>query len=410
MYDSDGMRETMLSFTSEALMPAVELCQIQRGGNSMIIGVPKEKGEFEKRLPLTPEAVALLCGEGHRIILERGAGDAIFYSDLSYSEAGAEITDNKAAVWQADIVLKVAPPLPEEIAWMKPRSTLISMLQLSLFKIEAFQLMLERKITAVAYELIADKHGENPIMNSILEIEGRTAIIVAADLLTNLKNGKGVLLGSCAGVSPTEVVIIGAGRAGLEAARTASALGALVKIFDNDIDLLREVQHVLGQSTFTSTLHPAVLKNALRSADVIIGVLRFENGEKRFAVSEDMVKLMKRGAIVLDLSVDNGGCFETSICPGSIGDALFEEYGVLHYCEPNISSRVARTTSFALSNHFVPLLFDIAEFGSIVDFIRNRDSVRNGVYLYAGKPVNGVVGDHFGMQWSDLMLFLTSFQ
>ncbi|MGL4293429.1 MAG: alanine dehydrogenase, partial [Bacteroidales bacterium] len=227
---------------------------------------------------------------------------------------------------------------------------------------------------------------------------------------TNEGGGKGILLGGCPGVSPTEIVILGAGRAGSEAARTAVALGALVKVFDNHVDMLRRLQRALGASTFTSTLHPNVLRNTLRSADVVIGALRIEKGEKRFFISADMVREMKSGALIIDLSVDQGGCFETSVYPKNRYEAFFEQYGVLHYCLPNISSRVARTTSISLSNHLLPILQSIADAGTITDFIRENAGFRKGVYFYNGKLVNPTVGEYFGYPWSDIMLFLTSFQ
>lgn len=404
------MRHQMFSIARESFLPEEKLCREKNDLNSLVIGIPKEHGEFEKRLPLTPEAVAILANEGHHIIIETGAGETIHYSDVAYSDAGAEISDNPLYIWQADIVLKVAPPTPVEVSFMKPKSTLISLLQLSLFPLESLELMFERRINAIAYELIADKHGFHPLINSISEIEGRTAIVIAAELLTNMNGGKGILLGGCAGVSPTEVVIIGAGRAGREAARTANALGAMVKVFDNDVDQLRQLQSALGPSTFTSTLHPNVLINSLRTADVVIGTLRFENGERRYIVSEDKVSQIKKGALVIDLSVDQGGCFETSLCPECSGEAVFEKFGVIHYCVPNISSRVARTTSISLSNHFTPILLNIAETGSVNDFIRKQANFRSGVYVYNGKLVNKVVGDYFGLQWSDIMLFLATFQ
>lgn len=405
------MIERILStLTTESFLPEEKRCPVKEKNNTLLIGIPREMREFEKRMPLTPEAIGILCDWGHHVVMESGAGDSIHYSDHVFSEMGAEITDQAAKVWECDIVIKVSSPTPHEIAMMKSRSTLISLIQLSLFSPTMLSLMAERKINAVAYEFITDPQGGYPIINQIREIEGRTAVVLAADLLTNESGGKGILLGGCAGVSPTEVVILGAGRAGTEAARTAAALGALVKVFDNHIDGLRMLQRTLGASTFTSTLHPKVLLNALRSADVVIGALRIEQGEKRFLVSADMVRQMKPGALIIDMSVDQGGCFETSVCPDNVYEAFFEQYGVLHYCLPNISSRVARTTTISLSNHLLPMLQDIAEAGSINDYLREDACFRSGVYFYNGKLVNPTIGDHFDYPWSDIMLFLTSFQ
>lgn len=405
------MNERMISsLTTESFLPEEKLyCQKDKK-NSLFIGIPKENCDFERRLALTPEAIAILCAQGHHVIVESGAGDPIHYPDTAFSESGAEITNQPSKVWEADIVLKVAPPKPAEVSLMRPRSTLLSLLQLSLLLPETLEIMAERRINAVAYEFITDEQGSHPVINQIREIEGRTAVVIAADLLTHESSGKGILLGGCAGVSPTEVVILGAGRAGSEAARTANALGALVKVFDNRIESLRNLQRTLGPAIFTSTLHPKVLRNSLHSADVVIGTLRIENGEKTYFVSTDMVLEMKKGALIIDLSVDQGGCFETSMCPHTMKEVFYEKHGVYHYCLPNISSRVARTTTISLSNHILPIIEHIAESGSINDFIRENPCFRSGVYFYNGKLVNPTIGEHFSLSWSDIMLFLTSFQ
>lgn len=404
------MERIFSTFGAEAMIPEEKRCMLKERGNSLWIGIPREIREFEKRLALTPEAVAILCDQGHHVVLESGAGESIHYPDRVYSDAGAEIAADPIRVWECDIVIKVSSPTPQEVGMMKSRATLISLIQLSLFSAETLNVMGERRINAVAYEFITDIQGGHPIINQIREIEGRTAIVLAADLLTNERGGKGILLGGCAGVSPTEVVILGAGRAGSEAARTAASLGALVKVFDNHVDALRNLQRALGASTFTSTLHPHVLLNALRSADVVIGALRIERGEKHFFVSGDMVRQMKAGALIVDLSVDQGGCFETSVCPKTPYEVFFEQHGVLHYCLPNISSRVARTTTISLSNHLLPMLQDIAEAGNMNDYLRENSCFRSGVYFYNGKLVNPTIGEYFDYPWSDIMLFLTSFQ
>ena len=325
-------------------------------GNRLLIGIPCERKEGEKRLALTPEAVDMLTDRGHRVLVESGAGLGINYSDNHYSEAGAEIVATPAEVYQADIILKILPPLTAEVMMMKPRTTLFSTVQFNTFSHEAFELMMAKRITAVAYELLADDKQRCPVLNVISEIEGTASITIASELLSNTQGGKGILLGGIPGVSPTEVVIIGAGNAGTVATRAAMALGASVKVFDDDINKLRTIQQVLGQGLFTSTFHPNVLQNAFRSADVVIGAMRYINTRHRYIIAEDMIRIMKRGALVIDLRINQGGCFETTCCLCPSDPAVFEQYGVLHYCRQNISNRVARTTSMALSNIFVPML------------------------------------------------------
>ena len=307
----------------------------------------------------------MLTDRGHRVLVEAGAGLGINYSDNHYSEAGAEIVATPAEVYQADIILKILPPLTAEVMMMKPRTTLFSTVQFNTFSHEAFELMMAKRITAVAYELLADDKQRCPVLNVISEIEGTASITIASELLSNTQGGKGILLGGIPGVSPTEVVIIGAGNAGTVATRAAMALGASVKVFDDDINKLRTIQQVLGQGLFTSTFHPNVLQNAFRSADVVIGAMRYINTRHRYIIAEDMIRIMKRGALVIDLRINQGGCFETTCCLCPSDPAVFEQYGVLHYCRQNISNRVARTTSMALSNIFVPMLFLLGDAGAV---------------------------------------------
>lgn len=354
-----------------AYIPQELLKELSKAGNRLLIGIPCERVEGERRLALTPEAVDMLTGRGHRVLVEAGAGLGINYSDNHYAEAGAEIVATPAEVYQADIILKILPPLTAEVMMMKPRTTLFSTVQFNNFPHEAFELMMAKRITAIAYELLADDRQRCPVLNVISEIEGTASITIASELLSNTQGGKGILLGGIPGVSPTEVVIIGAGNAGTVATRAAMALGASVKVFDDDINKLRTIQQVLGQGLFTSTFHPNVLQNAFRSADVVIGAMRYINTRHRYIIAEDMIRIMKRGALVIDLRVNQGGCFETTCCLSPSDPAVFEQYGVLHYCRQNISNRVARTTSMALSNIFVPMLFQLGEAGAVPGMVKS---------------------------------------
>ena len=371
------------------------------------IGLPKENADVETRLALTPEGVAIVTEEGHSVYVQRGAGEPMSYSDLQYSEAGAFLVD-RAEVYGADIVLKIAPPTLEELEMMNDRSSILSMLQLSNLSAECISLMMKKKMNAVAYELIKDEQKAFPVVSSISEIEGSTAIAVAAELMSNERGGKGLLLGGVAGISPTEVLILGAGITGTVAARTALALGAQIKIFDHDITKLRKIQHYLGQQVFTSVIHPAVLFKALASADAVIGNLRYINGSERFMVSEKLVKTMKPGAVIIDLSVDQGGCFETSKCR-TLKNPVFEKHGVIHYCVPNISARVARTTSMALSNIFTPMLLKIAHSGSVKSAIAESAGFRNGAYVFGGVLVNRLIGSYYGLTSNDIGLLLAGY-
>jgi alanine dehydrogenase len=392
-----------------ALFPKECLCKLSRNKSSLVIGLPCENQQFEKRLALTPEAVRILVDAGHTVVIQEEAGLGINYTDNKFSESGATIVKTKKEVFQADFIMKIMPPSSQEVDLMKDNSTLFSLLQLVNFPKKVLNKILKKKINAVAYELLRDASKSFPVVNSMCEIEGSTAIHIAAELMSNSNGGKGILLGGLAGVTPTEVVILGAGIAGTVAARAAVALGALVKVFDDDINKLRDIQFTLGRTLYTSTFHPSVLGNVLRTADVVIGTLRFINGTKHYRVSEEFIKIMKKGAVIIDLSVDQGGCFDTSECNFDKNGSVFEKYGVLHYCVPNVSSRVARTASIALSNIFVPMLSDIGDLGGIKEMIKNDAGFRHGVYIYQGKLVNTSIGDYFNEPAHDINLLLSAF-
>lgn len=396
------------SKTHAKLFPEESLLREIASQPRLSIGIPKENADIETRLALTPEAVAIVTEEGHNVYVERGAGEPMSYSDLQYSEAGAFIVDSAADVFSADIVLKISPPTLKELDMMQNGSSIFSMLQLSNMSTKAIKLIMKKKMNAIAYELIKDQQKAFPVMTSISEIEGITAIGVAAELMSSEGGGKGLLLGGIAGISPTEVLILGAGITGTVAARSALALGAQVKIFDHDINKLRKVQHYLGQQVFTSVIHPTVLFKALTSADAVIGNLRYINDSERFMVSEELIKTMKPGAIIIDLSIDQGGCFETSECR-TLKSPTYEKFGITHYCVPNISARVARTSSMALSNIFAPILLKIGNSGSVKQAIAESSGFRNGAYVYGGTLVNKLMGDYFDINSNDIGLLLARY-
>ncbi len=384
-----------------------QLQKTENPGFTTVIGIPREIEGTEKRLALTPETVALMVSSGYRVLLEAGAGLPINYSDRYYAESGAEIMESAAEVFQADLILKIMPPTLAEVEMMRPRTTVFSFLYLHKLSSALLELMAEKRINALAYELLYDQSGLSPFVTSISEIEGACSITLAAELLSNAHGGKGILLGGVPGISPTEVVIIGAGVAGTMAARAALALGASVKVFDNDVAKLRTIRHELGSPLFTSTLQPNVLRNVFRSADVVIGAMQYINKSHYYRISADLIREMKKGALIIDLRMAQGGCFETTMeaCLAN-HPPVFEKFGVLHFCEMSLSARVGRSASIAMSNLFLSLFTTMGDCGGVPHFARFDRGFAAGFYLYAGKMVNRYVAGHFNLPLSDIGIFL----
>src|SRR5665647_391413 len=368
-----------LSFGNAGLMPREEQLETAVKRKKISIGIPNDKKNDEKRVALTPEAVNLLVENGNEVILQKGAGSGANYSDKDYAENGAVITESPARVFSADAVIKVAPFTLQEVDYLKGNQIVMSFLNVLQLSEETLGKLIRKKVTAIALEKIRDINGAMPVMESMSEISGVTSILVASDYLSNHHGGKGVLLGGITGVTPTEVVIIGANTAGEYAARAALGLGSQVKIFDQSLHNLRRFQNLINQRLQTSVFHPQVLKKALKSADVLIGAIELEDLRPWYYITEEMVKTMKKGSVIIDLSIDRGGCIETTECR-ALRDPVYEKHGVIHFSAWNLPSRMARTASIALSNIFNPLFQEIAEAGGIIHLLKNDRGMRNGVY------------------------------
>ncbi len=391
-----------------AMLPQEEMLEISRKKQSLFIGIPRETEFQEHRVALVPQAVALLVANGHRVIVETNAGKGAYFTDRNYSEAGAEIAFSHEKVYEADIILKVTPPSKKEIELMKHKQTLFSALQLTVQPEDTLRELMNKKVTAIAWDYIKDEHGVYPIIRSMGEIAGNASVLIAAELLSNVNGGKGMIMGGVAGIPPTEVVILGAGTVGSFAARNALALGASVKVFDNSVAKLRRLQNDLGSRIFTSVIQPKVLSKSLMRADVAIGAIRAPHGRTPCVVSQEMVENMKEGAVIVDVSIDQGGCFETSKVT-THEHPTFVRDGVIHYCVPNIASRVARTASYALSNIFAPQVLEIADGGGIERLIRSQRGFRHGVYIYNGTLTSSFLGESFNLPYKDLDLLITAF-
>lgn len=358
-------------------------------------------------MALTPDAVSVLVNDGHDVAVEHGAGEGSFYFDNDYSEAGARIVYEKAELYKAMAIIKSAPISDEEAGLLQPNQVVISPIHMPLLKPELLEQLIAKKIIAIAFESIKDDAGSYPIVRSMSEIAGNYAILTAARYLGNTDHGKGVLLGGISGVPPARVLIIGAGLVGEFAARAAFGLGASVKIFDNSVYRLMRLQNNIGRRCFTSVLDPATLAEELRGADVAIGALKPINGITPVVVSEQMVSDMKSGSVIIDVSIDRGGCFETSRLT-SHEKPVFKKYNVIHYCVPNIASAVSRTASRAISNILMPILQQCADVGGFEDIIASKGGIRRGVYMYKGCVTNAPIAKRFNFKYTDLDLLLAS--
>jgi len=400
--------EEQKSKYSEFLKPREEMLEVTRQKSKLTIGVPKENGSQENRVVLVPDGVGLLTKHGHHVVIEAGAGVSAHFTDHEYSEAGGEIVYSQEEVYKSDIILKVAPVTSPELDYLKSRQTLISSVQMGIQKEEYFRSLLQKKVTALAFELIRDRTNAFPVIRAMSEIAGSTSIFIAAEYLSDPDLGKGGMFGGITGIRPTEVVIIGAGTVGEYATRSAAGLGALVKVFDNSVYRLRRLQNNLGMRVFTSILHPKVILESIRTADVVIGAIHTKNGKTPCLISEEMVSQMKEGSIIIDVSIDQGGCFETSH-PTSHKNPVYKVHGVTHYCVPNIPSKVPHTASQALNNIFVPVILGIGTEGGIDNFLKTDHGLRHGVYLYNGMSTNSFISRYFNLPFQDIDLLMATF-
>lgn len=398
------MSKSRSPFTKSQLLPQEERLEVLKQKGSLFIGIPKETAFQEKRVCLAPDAVSALVHNGHRVLLESGAGIGASFSDKDYSEAGAEITKDTTKVFSCPIILKIEPPSTDEIELINPQAILISALQLKTQAKSYFETLASKRITALAFEFIRDEDGAYPVVRQLSEIAGNASVLIAAELLSNVNNGNGLMFGNISGVPPTEVVIIGAGTVGEFAVRSALGIGANVRVFDNSITKLRNLQAKLGRTIYTSTMQPKNLLKALKRCDVAIGAVRGKN-RSPILVSEFMVENMKPGSVIIDVSIDMGGCFETSDITNH-NHPTFEKHGIIHYCVPNIPARYSRTASVSISNIFTPYLLEIGEHGGLENALRFDRGLKNGLYFYHGILTNKSVADWFDLDFNDANLLI----
>ena len=393
------------SFSYETLE---ETLDIKPKEARLFIGIPKEHLYQENRIPLTPEAVGVLVNNGHEVMIEYRAGEGAHYSDKDYSEAGAKISYDRKEVYQCDILIKSAPVCEAELEYLKAGQTIISPIHVAVMKPEILKAMMDKRITALSFENLKDDSGHNPIVRSMSEIAGSAVMLIAGQYLSSANSGKGVLLGGISGIPPTKVIIIGAGIVGEYAARTALAMGASVKVFDNNIYRLKRMQNAIGQRMWTSVIEPKILAKQLKTCDVAVGALSSAGAARTpVVVSEDMVAAMRPGSVVVDVSIDHGGCFDTSEVT-SHESPIFIKHGVIHYCVPNIPSGFARTASQAISNVLMPLLLEIAQEGGLEHLLWHKMNIRQGIYVFKGSLTNFHLSQLFDLKYTDLNLLIAS--
>jgi len=375
--------------------------------SSLVVGIPREQDFQESRVAITPDAAGVLVSNGHGVVVEHGAGEGAQFSDQEYSEAGARIAYDRKEVFECTVIAKSAPVSDTELELLQQGQTIISPIHLPVMRRHILERLMDRRITALSFENLKDESGHNPIVRSMSEIAGSAVMLIAGQYLGDAHQGRGMLLGGISGIPPAKVVIIGAGIVGEYAARTALALGASVKIFDNDIYRLKRLQNNMGARLWTSVIEPRILAKQLKTCDVAVGALSSSGGRTPIVVTEEMVSRMRPGSVVIDVSIDRGGCFETSEMT-SHENPVIVRHGVQHYCVPNIPSRFARTASQAVSNVLMPLMLRIADEGGLENLIRHRFNIRAGVYVFRGAITNAHLSERFDLKYTDLNLLLAS--
>lgn len=387
-------------FTEEELMPKEEKLEVIKKGKQFSIGIPKETCLNERRTCITPDAVQVLVEHGHELIIEAGAGEGSFFTDLQYSESGARITNDPKEAFGQDLILKINPPTEDEIDYMKPNTYLVSALQINLRDKAYFLKLAERKINAIAFEFIVDEYKQLALVRLVGEIAGTVSVLYASELLA-LSNG--LMLGGITGVRPAEVVILGAGIVGEFATKAAIGLGASVRVFDNSLSKLRRLHTLVDSRVPTSIIDPKELSKALRRADVVIGALPRLNMTP--IVTEDMVMNMKKGSVIIDITIDNGKVIETSELT-TMEDPYIIKHGVIHCGLPNLTSRMPRTTTKAISNFFLSYILNYDEEGGFENMLTRKNEMKQSLYMYKGRHTKKVICDRFGLTYHDINLLI----
>lgn len=363
----------------------------------MKFGVPREMRQFEYRVGLTPPAVHSIIGAGHQVFVESGTGMHAGFRDQDYEYVGAAIMNRPLDVWEkADVVVKVARPAEQEYVRFQKGHTLFSFMHLAVASRDLIEALSESEMTTVAYETIQTDDGTTPVLLSVSEVTGRLAPILAGELLESAQGGKGILLSGIPGTAPAVAVILGAGVLGSNAARMFFNYGAQVLVLDRNIETLQRIEALFEGKVPTLIANPFNIAKAVGFADVLVCAVAVPGERAPLLVSREMVRSMRPGAVILDFSIDNGGCVETSR-PTTLINPSFLEEGVVHYCVPNVPALVSRTSSYAISNAILPFLISVGEMG-VDEAIRRLPELGRGVNLYRGKLAHARVAKSMGRE------------
>ncbi|MEN8171836.1 MAG: alanine dehydrogenase [Chloroflexota bacterium] len=353
----------------------------------MNICIPKERRDSEYRVGLTPAGVRLLTKDGHTCFVEHESGVGSGFSDYDYQQAGATIVYSGEEVYgRADLLLKVARPTVQEFEWMQEGQIVMGFLHLAAGRLEKCETLVEKQITAIGYEIIQEDNGELPVLIPLSQLGGRMAPQIASKLSQNNFGGKGILLGGVPGVPPAEVVILGGGTAGSSAARNFLGMGASVYVLDHNLSRLRELDLEFRGRIVTIVSHSFNIEKVCRFADVLVGTVLVPGVRAPILVSREMVNSMRPRSIILDLSIDQGGCVETSR-PTTHSNPTYVEEGVIHYCVPNLGGVIGRTATHALNNSSWPFVRKIAQLG-LEKALADTKALQRGVYTHKGEMVH----------------------
>lgn len=382
-----------------------EMLLISPQKKKLSIGIPKEDFKNERRISFTPNTVQFLTNNGIKVYIEAGAGLSSGYSDLEFSESGGTILDQQVAVFKSDVIVKISPPTIQQISYLEKNQILISSLNLKTLDRTYFELLAGKRITAIALEYINDEFGTLPFVHFMSEIAGRVAVNIASNFLMQKH---GTLLGGTGGTKPSEIVIIGAGDVARSTVKFALETGALVKVYDQSISRLKALEEHIPGNVYCSILNDSTLMADLSNADVVIAALSNQDVGAQYVVSEELITNLKKNSIVIDLSIDQGACFETSKVT-SFEKPTFVKHGITHYGIPNIPSTVPRTASDVLGNIYLQLFSNFQNYFNINHFLKNDSNFRNGLYFYNGVLVNKHIGELYDLPNQDLDLIIAVF-